>query len=123
MRAIRIKAARHVHAQKKKGGMLPDDDVFNDADCDMTGIVDGETYYAGFTFRSALAMVYATNGLKTAYADASHMDGKGLRTYGTFYDVGTYDQNRSLCSVVCGHSIAPECKAEWTHRFQAAAEA
>ena len=122
MRAIRIKAAKHIHTQKKKGGTLPDDDVFNEDDCDMTNIVDGETYYAGFTYRSGMAENYAINGLLTAFADASHMDGKGHSTFGTYYEIGTYDHNRSLCTVVCGHSIAPECKAEWTPRFKAAAE-
>ena len=121
MRAIRVKAAKHIHSQKKKAGQLPPNDVFNVADVDMANIVDGEVYYTGFTFRSAVAMLYATKGLKTAYADASHMDGKGSSTYGTFYEIGTYCPNRSLCSVVCGHSIAPECKEEWGPRFEAAA--
>ena len=84
MRATRVKAAKHIHSQKKKAGALPPDDVFNVADVDMANIADGEVYYAGFTFRSALAMLCATRGLKTAYAGASHMDGKGSSTYGAF---------------------------------------
>ena len=68
-----------------------------------------------------MAPHFAMNGLDKAYADASHMDGKGSSTYGAFYDIGTYDPNRSLCSIACGHSIAPECKDEWRPRFEAAA--
>ena len=121
MRAIRMKAAKFIHKQKVKGGTLPAGDVFDESEVYTADIVDGEYYYSGFTFQSALAMRYAGNGLKTAFADASHMEGKGFSTYGTFYEIGTYDQNRSLCSIVCGHSIAPECKEEWVLRFEAAA--
>jgi len=120
MRETRIKAARHIHTQKIKGGTLPADDVFSAGDVDLTNIVDGENYYSGFTFVSSVAETYARQGLKTAYGDASHMEGKGLDSYGTFFDVGTYDQNRSLCSVVSGHGIGPECKDEWKPRFEAA---
>ena len=73
MRAIRLKAAKHIHAQKKKYGTLRPDDVFNESNCDMADIVDGDVYYAGFTFRSALAPHFANTGLKTAFADASHI--------------------------------------------------
>ena len=121
MREIRLKAAKHIHAQKKKDGTLPAEEVFKESDCDMADIVDGDVYYVGFTFRSALASHIANKGLMTAFADASHMDGKGSSTYGTFYDVGTYDPNRALLSIACGHSIGPECKEEWATRFDAAA--
>jgi hypothetical protein len=57
----------------------------------------------------------------TAYADASHMEGKGSNTFGTYFDVGTYTSNRSLCPIVSGHGIGPECKEEWDLRFEAAA--
>ena len=87
MHAIRLKAAMHIHAQKKKGGTLTADDVPNESDKGMASIVNGDVYYAGFTFRGALAPHFAMNGLDTAYADASHMDGKGSSTYGTFYEV------------------------------------
>jgi len=63
MRAIRLKAAKHIHAQKKKDGTLPAEDVFKESDCDMADIVDGDVYYAGFTFRSALASHFAKTGL------------------------------------------------------------
>ena len=46
MRAIRLKAAKHIHAQKKKDGALPAEDVFKESDCDMADIVDGGVYYA-----------------------------------------------------------------------------
>ena len=82
MREIRLKAAKHIHAQKKKDGTLPAEEVFKESDCDMADIVDGDVYYVGFTFRSALASHFANTGLKTAFADASHMDGKGSSTYG-----------------------------------------
>jgi len=70
---------------------------------------------------SSLAETYAKKGLMTAYADASHMEGKGSNTFGTYFDVGTYTSNRSLCSIVSGHGIGPECKEEWDLRFEAAA--
>jgi hypothetical protein len=49
------------------------------------------------------------------------MEGKGSNTFGTYFDVGTYTSNRSLCSIVSGHGIGPEYKEEWDLRLEAAA--
>ena len=121
MRTTRIKAAKHIHEQKKKSGTLPSDAVFNAADVDLTNIKDGELYYGGWTYVSSLAETYAKKGLMTAYADASHMEGKGSNTFGTYFEVGTYTSNHSLCSIVSGHGIGPECKEGWSLRFEATA--
>lgn len=121
MRATRIKAAKHIHEQKKKSGTLQSDAVFKVADVDLTNIIDSESYYGGWTMVSSVAGAYATLGLKTAYGDASHMEGKGFNTFGCFFDIGTYSTNRGLCSIVSGHGIGPECHHEWAPRFEAAA--
>jgi hypothetical protein len=121
MRAVRIKAAKFTFEQQKKSGALDKDAVFNTSSVNLTNIIDNERYYSGFTFVSSVAQRYAESGLKTAYADASHMLRKE-NSFGTFFDIGTYDGNRSLCSVVCGHGIGTECKDEWGPRFAAAAE-
>ena len=63
MRAIRLKAAKHIHAQKKKAGALPADGVLSESACHMANIADGNLYYAGFTFRGALAPHFAMKGL------------------------------------------------------------
>ena len=83
-----------------------------------TAVATTTTRTAATTTRTAATLPPV---LKTAFADASHMDGKGSITYGTFYDVGTYDPNRALLSIACGHSIGPECNEEWATRFNAAA--
>jgi hypothetical protein len=121
MRATRIKAAKHIHEQKKKSGTLQSDGVFKVADVELTNIIDSEFYYGGWTMVSSVAGAYATLGLKTAYGDASHMEGKGFNTFGCFFDIGTYSTNRGLCSIVSGHGIGPECKEDWAPRFEAAA--
>jgi hypothetical protein len=38
MRATRIKAAKHIHEQKKKSGMLQSGAIFNAADVDLTNV-------------------------------------------------------------------------------------
>ena len=120
MRTTRIKAAKHIHEQKTSG-TLPSGAVLNAADVDLTNIKDGEFFYDGCTYVSSFAETYAKEGLMTAFADASHMEGKGSNTFGTYFDVGTYTSNRSLCSIVSGHGIGPECKEEWDLRFEASA--
>jgi len=87
----------------------------------LTNIKDGEFYDGGCTYVSCPAETHAKEGLMTAYADASHMEGKGSSTFGTYFNVGTYTSNRSLCSIVSGHGIGPECKGEWDLRLEAAA--
>jgi hypothetical protein len=66
MRTTRIKAAKHIHEQKKSG-TLPSGAVLNAADVDLTtNIKDGEFYYDGCTYVSSLAESYAKEGLMTA---------------------------------------------------------
>jgi hypothetical protein len=120
MRTTRIKAAKHIHEQKKSG-TLPSGAVRYAADVDLTNIKDGEFYYDSCAYVSSFAETYAKEGLMTAYADASHMEGKGSNTFGTYFDVGTYTSNHSLCSIVSGHGIGPECKEGWSLRFEATA--
>lgn len=121
MRAIRIKAAKHIFVQMQAGGQVPRDAVFSVADVDLTNIADGEVYYGGFTFVGSVAGLYATQGLKTAYADAAHMEGKGHNTHGTYFEIGTYSSNNSLLALVSVHGIAPEGGDEWRIRFKVAA--
>ena len=59
MRTTRIKAAKHIHEQKKKSGTLPSDAVFNAADVDLTNIKDGEFYYDNCAYVSSFAETYA----------------------------------------------------------------
>ena len=58
MRTTRIKAAKHIHEQKKSG-TLPSGAVRNAADVDLTNIKDGEFYYDGCTYVSNLAETHA----------------------------------------------------------------
>ena len=105
-----------------KSGKLPKDAVFNEDDVDQEGIVNGEEYYGGLTFTSSVAQQYAEKGTLHAYADASHMQGKGQHSYGTFSEFGIHDQNNSLCSIVKTHTIGTECHDEWLRVFEAAAD-
>jgi len=120
MRKVRIKSAKFIFMQLVKSGKLPKDAVFNEADVDQGGIVDGEEYYGGFTFRSTAAQQYAEQGTLIACADAAHMEGKGPFSYGTFFEFGIHDQNNSLCPVVKAHFIGTECHSGWVRVFRAA---
>ena len=120
MRLIRIKAARFIFAQLMKDGKLPPDQVFNEDDVNIFDIKDGERYYSGFTFMSSLAPQYASLGRLSSTSDGSHCEGKGYQSYGTFFDVSNYDQNKNLCSLVCGHSIGNEGGHFWKKIFTAA---
>ena len=77
MREIRAKSAKHIFNQKKLCGQVAKDAVFDVATVDMADIKDDEKYYGGFTFVNSVAEQYAKKGLLTAFADASHMEGKG----------------------------------------------
>lgn len=122
MRKVRIKSAKFIHMQLMKSGKLPKDAVFNEAEVDQGGIVDGDEYYGGFTYRSSLAAQYAARCTLIAYADAAHMEGKGQFSYGTFFEYGIHDQNNSLCSVIKAHTVGTECHGEWLRVFAAAAD-
>ena len=122
MRKVRIKSAKFIHMQLVKSGKLPEGTVFNEAEVDQGGIVDGEEYYGGFTYSSSVAKQYAARCTPHAYADAAHMEGKGAFSYGTFFEYGIHDQNNSLCSIVKGHTVGTECHDEWLRVFGAAAD-
>ena len=122
MRKVRIKSAKFIHMQLVKSGKLPEGTVFNEAEVDQGGIVDGEEYYGGFTYSSSVAKQYAAQCTPHAYADAAHMEGKGAFSYGTFFEYGIHDQNNSLCSIVKGHTVGTECHDEWLRVFGAAAD-
>jgi len=85
MHKVRIKSAKFIHMQLVKSGKLPEGTVFNEAEVDQGGIVDGEEYYGGFTYSSSVAKQYAARCTPHAYAD------EWLRVFGAAADLPGVD--------------------------------
>lgn len=119
MRATRVKAAKHIFQQCKKAGSLPKDAMFDDNVVSLSDIKDGFTFYGGFTLVMPVASTYVLKGRKTAAADACHCDGIGPQSYGTLFEVVTYDANNHILPLVFAHFVGSECEEYWTSVFNA----
>ena len=121
MKQQRLKAAKHIFAQCKKAKSIPDDEVFNEDVVDYSDIDDNGRYYGGFVFVPSVASHICATGRMTASADAAHCDGIGPQSYGTTFEVVSYDANNHLFPLVFAHFVGAECLETWTRVFQACA--
>lgn len=122
MKAQRVKAAQHIFKQCKKGKSIPADAVFSEDALDMSDISDTGKYYGGLLFVPSVANRYVELGRKTAAADAAHCDGVGPQSYGTSFEVVTYDTNMHLLPLVFAHFIGPENNDNWKKVLRECAE-
>lgn len=119
MKATRLKAAKYIFDQKKKILAIPKEATFNEEAVDMSDIEDCGRYYGGFWFIPTVATQYCQYGRKTASADAAHCEGIGPQSYGTTFEVVTYDANNHLLPVFFGHFVGAECYEYWKTVFDA----
>lgn len=119
MREVRVKAAEFIFRQCQKSGKVGKDERFDRNMVDVSDIVDGDTYYAGFTFIPSIASHMCKHARLTCSADASHCQGSGPQSYGTFFEVLNYDANNQLTPLVSSHSIGTESRETWDLVFSA----
>jgi hypothetical protein len=120
MKKIRVKAGLFIWNRNVKEGTISADAVFDPACVNVSDIVDEGMYYGGFVLTLSTAPNFCLKGLKAGYTDASHCEGKGPQSFGTFGEVGTYDSNLHLHSVVLMHSAGNEDGGFWDTAFGAA---
>ena len=118
MKNIRIKAAKHIFQQCKKGKTIPSNAVFSEDMVNLKEIQDDEVYYAGFRFIPSIAAHMCKFGSKTGSADAAHCEGKGLNSYGTTFEVVLYDTNYNIVPIFFAHFIGAECYDYWHSVFK-----
>lgn len=119
MKLIRIKAAKHIFEQCKKSGTLPKDAKFVDSVVDLSDIEDNNRYYGGFIFIPSIASHFCIHGRMTSSADAAHCEGKGPQSYGTTFEVVTYDTNYNIVPIAFAHFVGAECHQYWSNVFRA----
>lgn len=112
MKAQRMKAARYIFEQCKKGNDIPKDATFNSEDVDVSDIEQGRCY-SGLLFVTSTARSYCDNGSLTASADAAHCEGVGMQSYETIFQIAGYDANHQLCPIVFSHFVSAESKESW----------
>ena len=96
-----------------KSQKIPSDAVFDTSVVEMSDIEDGKRYYGGMIFVPSVAERYVACGRKTTAADAAHCDGIGPQSYGTTFEVVTYDTNMHLLPLVFAHFVGVECYEYW----------
>lgn len=117
MKETRVKAARHIFNQCQKGKTIPKDAVFNEDVVDVSDIIDDGRYYEGLLFVPSVACQYIREGRNTCAADAAHCDGVGPQSYGTTFEVVTYDTNMHLLPLLFAHFVGAECHEYWHRVF------
>ena len=118
MREIRVKAARFIFCQLKKGGLLPEEEKFDHRIVQCADIVDGRRYYSGFVFVPNIASHFCRYGRATTAADAAHCQECGPQSYGTTYEVVVYDAKYNLVSLLFALTVATESEESWTIVFR-----
>ena len=118
MKSVRVKAAKHIFQQCKKGKTIPADAVFNEESVNVDDIKDNELYYAGFSFVPSTAAHMCKFGRSTGSADAAHCEGKGLTSYGTTFEVVHYDANYNLVPILFAYFVGAECYEYWKKVFE-----
>lgn len=122
MKAVRVTSSRHIFNQMKKAGSIDSAATFDKNDVDVSDIIDDWSYYSGFLFVPNVAETFCQHALTTCAADAAHCEGIGTQSYGTTFEVVTYDSNHHLCPLLFAHSIGSECTLSWKRVFNALAE-
>lgn len=87
---------------------------------DISDIDDTGRYYGGMLFVSSVVDRYSQLGRRTAFADAAHYNGVGPQSYGTTFEVITYDTNMKILLPVFAHFIGTENYKYWKTVFEAA---
>ncbi|PXF40085.1 hypothetical protein BWQ96_10211 [Gracilariopsis chorda] len=118
MKEQRVKAAQHIFKQCKTAKTLPSDATFDRDVVDMTDISDEGRYYGRLLFVPSVAAAYCQYGRRTAAADAAHCDGVGPQSYGTTFEVVTYDTNMHLLPLLFAHFIGTEDYGTWEKVFE-----
>lgn len=122
MKAVRVKSAKFIFEQSKKAGLLPEHAKF-DADCVvLDDISDASMYYAGFVFVPNIARHMCDTGRKTCSADAAHCQGVGPQSYGTTFEVVSYDGNNHVTPLCFAHYVGTESAESWETVFNAIGE-
>ena len=114
MREVRVKATRLIFRQRKKGGLLPEEEKFDHRIVQCSDIVEGRRYYSGFVFVLNIASHFCRYGRSTTAVDPAHCQGSGPQLYGTTYEVVVYDANRNLVPLLFAHTVATESEESWT---------
>lgn len=107
MKQQRIKSEKYIFDQCKKSNNIPTDAAFDKDVIDMSDITDNGRYYGGLLFVPRVAAQYCELGRMTTAADAAHCDVVGPQSYGTTFEVVTYDTNRHLLPVFSLTSLVP----------------
>ena len=118
MKAIGVKAAKHIFEQCKKGKTVPSNATFQEDMVTLDDIKDDESYYAGFTFIPSIAAHFCKFGRTTGSADAAHCERKGLNSYGTTFEVVVYDANYNIVPILFAHYVGAERYDYWHNVFQ-----
>ncbi|CAN8075950.1 unnamed protein product [Agarophyton chilense] len=118
MKRQRLKAAEYIFKQFQKTKKIDKDAVFDRDVVEISDIKDNERYYGGFLFVPSVAERYCKKGRRTTAADAAHRDGVGPLSYGTTFEVVTYDTNHHLLPLLFAHLIGAECYETWNTVFE-----
>ena len=118
MKATRRQAAKHFFNQCKKSKDIAADAVFDDKVVDVSDIDETAQYYGGFTFVPSIATDMCNTCRYIAAADAAHCEGKGIKSYGTTFEVVLYDANYNLVPILFANYVGAECHDYWRSVFQ-----
>ncbi|CAN8065712.1 unnamed protein product [Agarophyton chilense] len=113
MKRQRLKAADFIFKQCQKTKKIDKDSVFDRDVVEISDIKDTDRYHGGFLFVPSVAEQYCKKGRRTTAADAAQCDGVGPQSYGTTYEVVTYDTNHHLIPLLFAHFIGAECFETW----------
>jgi hypothetical protein len=113
MRDVRVVAARHVFHQLKKEGAIDQEQLFDAGQVDQRDIFSDGRYYAGVTFVSSVAKIYAKRGSMLSASDASHCGKKSDVAYGIYMGMVNYDPAGSTNIISQGHSVRNEGSKSW----------
>lgn len=114
MRQVRYEAVKYINARLVSEGKITAEDArFDAAEVDVSDIVDGEEYYAGWRFVPNFADTFLLRCRKFGAADGAHCLGKGQQSYGTASNVVMYDANYNVQNIVTTHSAAAEGTRTW----------
>lgn len=109
MRQIRLKAAKHIPQQCKKGKSIPKDAAYQESTAYVDDVSDNGIHYGGIVFVPVASKTYALNGRMSTAADAVHCNGVGPHSYCTYFEVVTYDTNMHLLPLTFKHFVGTKC--------------
>lgn len=115
-----MKAARLIFQQFKKGNSLPSNAILHAIMVNMSDIEDSGRYCGGTLFVSSITDRFLQLGKRTGAANATHRDGVRPQSYGTTFEVITYDSNMHILLLVFAHLISTADYDYWKTVFEAA---